>query len=174
MSRNKNTSESTSAAEPVTAKSVLVDYRGTVGRASRQAEIEHKRSPLILWFPKAEIPSVSLQPGLNIVDATVFEFYVEHAVQVRTMVDDGRLTKLEALPRDSRAMVDLVSRTIDRKALAWINDQEEARGMPREQVLDAITRRAAKGTPVIIEPRVYAPVIPMGPRGNSGQSAAMG
>lgn len=163
------------------AKTVILDYRGTVGRGTidknavrNDRPIPHRLSPLMAFWPVNGVADLQLQPGCNVVEAETWAFYTEGAKsdsgdpghpQIVQMVKSKSIRVLERLPDDPGAVHDLIDRSMSAEGLKWIADQVERddswEGF-REELGDAVKARLAKIRPVVLKPmtfKTHAPLI---------------
>lgn len=154
-------------------KRVIIDYDGSVGRAtqamgavSNQRRVNHRHSPLVMFWPENGTPDLVLQPGINLVSAAVWELYTKTVndgaghPQLKEKIDAGYITVLSEYPRKPQAIEAMVDRSIDIAGLDWMFEQENARNDPRQEILDAITERIAKAHPVVVPAMTFQAKVP--------------
>lgn len=185
------TSNDTPAQTPTRKRGpVIVDYRGMVGRAtvdkgalSNQRAVPHRLSPLMAFWPENGVEDLQLQPGLNLVDPKIWNFYTKEAKgadgslghpQVMEKVKARYIREITELPDDSGAIHSMIERSMDADGLRWIAEQESA-GDAREDILDAVTDRLAKIRPVKLGRSAFQRHVPAVKDSNAPQPAmAMG
>ncbi len=156
-------------------QTVILDYRGTVGRSTvekgglrNEAAVPHRLSPLMAFWPENGQADLQLQPGVNVVSAELWKFYSETAKgssgasghpQIMEMVKALQIRELSGISDDTSAVLELVKRSIDHDGLRWIETQENA-GEQRQEVLDAIADRLAKARPIKIKPSSFQRSVP--------------
>jgi len=160
---------------------VLVVYRGTVGAAPHQPEVEHRRSPLLISAFEPGKFWLELQPGLNLVVPERWAYHAEDGeptendprCQLREMIRNGYVVKLDSLPNEERSLSDLIDITIDTHALEALREHvtghqgfggalyNATRAEDRRRVLlSAIDRRLKTTTVVSVEPEPFRIRVP--------------
>jgi hypothetical protein len=171
-------------------QTVILDYRGTVGRATEEKgalrnepATPHRLSPLFVYWPENGQDDLQLQPGINLVPAKLWRFYTEEATsasgapghpQVMELIQHKAIREIDELPDDQWALLDLIKRSMDRTGLEWIAEQE-SQGEERQEVLDAVADRLAKVRSVKLKRMVFQKAVPLVKDPNAEQpSMAMG
>lgn len=145
------------------AEPVLLDSRTLASARRGQAEVQQTRTPHVWMSEKPGVALLTLQPGLNIVSATLFEQYkVEETFA--PMLSSGRVSVVRELPSDSFALLDLIGRTYSPEALEWIATEVKKRNVDfddgyaadhaaqaKAMLLDAVAKRTRKISPISIE-----------------------
>lgn len=182
-------SDSTEAPKK-TPKRVLVDYRGTVGRATvekgalrNERATLHRLSPLMAIWPVNGSPDLVLQPGINLVPHDVYDLYWNKAKsatgeagapQVMELVKAKAIRVLDGLPDDPTALLNLIERSMDPDGLRYILKVEQ-KGEARDEIIDAVNDRLAKVRPVQMKSPTFQAAVPLLRDANAPQPAmAMG
>jgi hypothetical protein len=166
---------------------IAIDYRGTVGRAMErngavrdQKPVQHRLSPIGLYWPENGVSRLRLHPGVNLVDAKLWNTYTKEVnkgeghPQLMDKIRRGQFRVVESLPEDHEAVEAMISRSIDHEGLRWLADREAA-GLNRSEVLTSIADRLAKARPVPIRSGAYQGRVPNLRNANDPQpSLAMG
>jgi hypothetical protein len=137
---------------------VVIDYRGSIGAAPGQPQVRHERSPWILQWPQSGVPELVIYPGVNVLDAHVWETYKSSIDAVSRACKRGVLRELDGLGGidDFTLLTEdtgTIARTVSHEGLDWIASQAEGRKL----VLEAVVRRKQYARPLAgFEPRPYA------------------
>lgn len=193
-SENTMPSDTTTAtpAEPAKgrSKTVVLDYRGSVGRATVERgairngrAVPHRLSPLMAFWPENGQADLQLQPGINVISADLWRFYTKTAKsgsgepghpQIMELVKAKQIRELTGLPDDAGAVLEMIERSMDHDGLRWIAEQEKAHDN-RAEILDAVADRLTKARPVKIKSIAFQRAVPLVKDANAPQpSMAMG
>ncbi len=133
--------------DPKPGATVMVCYRGNVSGHENAGIVPHTAALVATLAEPGTVP-LMVRPGLCPVPASQWERYKDHK-PIADRVESGELegpkaTEERASSRDKAAIVDLINMTQDIGGLEWLLDMEEARQLPRQQILAAIHKRAPK------------------------------
>lgn len=161
------------AETPAVTGKIAIDYRGSVGRALEskgamrdQKPVPHRISPLGLFWPENGTARLRLHPGVNLVDAKLWQIYTtvkcgdsKGHPQLMDKIKRQQVRVIESLPEDHELMEAMVARSIDHEGLRWL-EEKEREGLNRPEVLTSIADRLAKAHPVAIRPGIFQGRVP--------------
>lgn len=155
---------------PLSDALILIDYNGVIAAPKGQRAVRHTRTPLRAYLPINGTHTLTLQPGLNRIKASVWSPYEKDHTQIKRMVARRQIEVLDGLPlEDFHRMESLIERTYDHASLVWIREQLEA-AQPAQQdfgygtdyeherragLLSLIAKRLGSTRPIAIESKPY-------------------